>query len=374
MSTVVIKIGSSSLVSLETGQIALANMSRLVEETMNLKRNGHQVVLVTSGSVGLGALRLGLTSSPKDLPTRQAAAATGQGKLIQMYGDLFSQFNQLTAQVLLTRNDIGDRDRYENGKSTLKTLLSLGVIPIVNENDTVSVSELRFGDNDSLSALVAGMVDAEWLFLLTDVDGLYTANPQKDPKAKRIAVIESLDEILETVEVSGSGSAIGTGGMETKIKAARLATTAGVHTGITLGTQPENISKMMNGEDIGSIFVALENVMEDHRWWIMNGLHSFGKIFLDDEACDAVLHDNPLSPEGILKVEGDFPSKVAVSLVSSSSGEEIARGLVDYASCEIERIKGKHAEEVEEILGHSESSEYLIDSSNLAVAQQLKGL
>ncbi|GBE82798.1 glutamate 5-kinase [Sparassis latifolia] len=243
--TVVIKLGTSSIVHETTYQPLLSTLSAVVETVVHLRAQGHKVVLVSSGAIGVGLKRMELAHRPKSLSGKQALAAIGQGRLIALWDDLFGHLGQPIAQVLLTRGDISDRTRYLNAVNTFKELLSMGVVPIVNENDTVSVSEIKFGDNDTLSAITSTMVHADYLFLLTDVDGLYTSNPRKDPDAKQIYVVSSIAAIRSQVSTNTLGSNLGTGGMETKLIAAEIATAAGVTTIITSSNDPKNIFKII---------------------------------------------------------------------------------------------------------------------------------
>ncbi|KAJ4332597.1 Glutamate 5-kinase, partial [Ascochyta clinopodiicola] len=241
--TVVIKLGTSSIVDEKTHQPLLSILSLIVETACKLHADGHRVVIVSSGAIGVGLRRMNLPRRPKHLPKVQALAAIGQCKLISLWDQLFGNLSQPIAQVLLTRNDISDRAQYQNAQNTFIELLSMGVIPIVNENDTLAVTEIKFGDNDTLSAITAGMVQADYLFLMTDVDCLYDKNPRTNPDAKAIEVVENISEL--TADVNSAGSALGTGGMSTKIVAARLATSAGVTTVITKSSKPGNISAII---------------------------------------------------------------------------------------------------------------------------------
>ncbi|TFK31986.1 glutamate 5-kinase [Crucibulum laeve] len=244
--TIVIKLGTSSIVHETTHQPLLSTLSSVVETVVHLRSQGHKVVLVSSGAIGVGLKRMDMASKPKNLSGKQALAAIGQGRLIALWDNLFGQLEQPIAQVLLTRGDISDRTRYLNAVNTFKELLSMGVVPIVNENDTVSVSEIKFGDNDTLSAITSSMIHADYLFLLTDVDGLYTSNPRKDPDAKQIEVVNSISAIRAEVSTTTLGSSLGTGGMETKLIAAEIATAAGVTTIITSSKHPENIFDILD--------------------------------------------------------------------------------------------------------------------------------
>ncbi|EIM82421.1 glutamate 5-kinase [Stereum hirsutum FP-91666 SS1] len=239
--TIVIKLGSSSIVHETSHQPLLSILSSVVEVVVRLRSQGHKVVLVSSGAIAVGLQRMSMPSKPKSLSGKQALAAIGQGRLIALWDNLFGQLGQPIAQVLLTRGDISDRTRYLNAVNTFKELLTMGVVPIVNENDTVSVSEIKFGDNDTLSAITSSMIHADYLFLLTDVDGLYTSNPRKDPSAKLIEVVASTAAIRSQVSTETLGSSLGTGGMETKLIASEIATAAGVSTIITSSKNPSNI-------------------------------------------------------------------------------------------------------------------------------------
>ncbi|KAI0628754.1 glutamate 5-kinase [Trametes polyzona] len=243
--TIVIKLGTSSIVHETTHQPLLSTLSAVVETVVHLRAQGHKVVLVSSGAIGVGLKRMEVATKPKALSKKQALAAIGQGRLIALWDNLFGQLGQPIAQILLTRGDISDRTRYLNAVNTFKELLSMGVVPIVNENDTVSVSEIKFGDNDTLSAITSSMIHADYLFLLTDVDGLYTSNPRKDPNASRIDVVTSITAIRSQVSTSTLGSSLGTGGMETKLIAAEIATAAGVMTVVTSSKDPKNIFKII---------------------------------------------------------------------------------------------------------------------------------
>ncbi|KAH8114213.1 glutamate 5-kinase [Phellopilus nigrolimitatus] len=243
--TIVIKLGTSSIVHETTHQPLLSRLSAIVETVLRLKSEGHKVVLVSSGAIGVGLKSMNLGSRPKNLAGVQALAAIGQGRLIALWDNLFGQLGQPIAQILLTRGDIADRTRYLNAVNTLSELLSMGVVPIVNENDTISVSEIKFGDNDTLSAITSSMLHADYLFLLTDVDGLYTTNPRKDPSARPIDVVTSIQDIRAQVSTKTLGSKLGTGGMETKLIAAEIATAAGVTTIISSSVHPERIFEII---------------------------------------------------------------------------------------------------------------------------------
>jgi glutamate 5-kinase len=362
--TLVVKIGTSSLTQPETGQLALSTIAMLAEVLTQLRRQGHKVVLVSSGAVGVGCARLGLVERPKAIATRQAVAAVGQGRLIRVYDDLFTTLQQPIAQVLLTRSDLMQRSRYLNAYNTFQELLSLGVIPIVNENDTVAVEELKFGDNDTLSALVASLIEADWLFLLTDVDRLYSADPRFVPDAKPIVLVENMAQLAH-LQVGDRGSQWGTGGMLTKVTAARIATAAGVRTVITDGN-PHNIKRILQGEPIGTQFEAQLQPSNARKRWIAYGLIPTGKLYLDSGAITAICQGGKsLLAAGISAIEGEFDSQDAVQLCDRH-GNEIARGMVNYSSNELQQIRGRHSREIATILGY-EGAETVIHRDNLVL-------
>jgi len=365
--TIVVKIGTSSLTQPETGQLALSTIATLAETLCYLRRQGHRVILVSSGAVGVGCARLGLTERPKAIALKQAVAAVGQGRLIRVYDDLFTTLQQPIAQVLLTRTDLVQRSRYLNVYSTFQELLRLGVIPIVNENDTVAVEELKFGDNDTLSALVASLVEADWLFLLTDVDKLYSADPRSVPDAQPIALVSSMKELAELqIQTGSQGSQWGTGGMVTKISAARIAIAAGVRTVITQGRFPHNIEKILQGELLGTHFEPQPEPTSARKRWIAYGLVPAGKLYLDEGAIAAIsLAGKSLLAAGIKAVEGEFDIQDAVQLCDIN-GQEIARGLVNYSSNELQKIRGRHSREIPTILGYA-GVETVIHRDNLVL-------
>ncbi|BAU07011.1 glutamate 5-kinase [Fischerella major NIES-592] len=365
--TIVVKIGTSSLTQPETGQLAISTIAILAETLSHLRRQGHQVILVSSGAVGVGCARLGLTERPKAIALKQAVAAVGQGRLIRVYDDLFTTLQQPIAQVLLTRSDLVQRSRYLNIYNTFKELLELGVIPVVNENDTVAVEELKFGDNDTLSALVASLVHADWLFLLTDVDRLYSADPRFVPDAQPIALVSSIKELEELqVQTGTQGSQWGTGGMVTKISAARIATAAGVRTVITEGKCPQNIEKILQGEPIGTHFEPHLEPTSARKRWIAYGLVPSGKLYLDEGAVVAISQaGKSLLAAGITALAGEFDAQDAV-LLCDSKGNEIARGIVNYSKAELQQICGRHSSEIPVILGY-EGAETVVHRDNLVL-------
>ena len=365
--TIVVKIGTSSLTQPETGQLALSTIATLAETLCHLRQQGHRVILVSSGAVGVGCARLGLTERPKAIALKQAVAAVGQGRLMRVYDDLFTTLNQPIAQVLLTRSDLVQRSRYLNAYNTFRELLGLGVIPVVNENDTVAIDELKFGDNDTLSALVASLVEADWLFILTDVDKLYSADPRSVPDAQPISLVSNLKELAELqVQTTSSGSQWGTGGMSTKISAARIAIAAGVCTVITQGRFPQNIEKIIAGELLGTHFQPQPEPTSARKRWIAYGLVPAGKLYLDTGAIAAIAQaGKSLLAAGIKSVSGEFDAQEAVQLCDNQ-GNEIARGLVNYSSDELQKIRGCHSQEIFTILGYV-GAETVIHRDNLVL-------
>lgn len=369
---IVIKIGTSSLSHPESGDLQLATIAKLVEAIVHLRREGHSVVLVSSGAVGVGCGRLGLKKRPRKISKKQAVAAVGQGRLIGIYDDFFGTLQQPVAQVLLTRGNLIQRQHYMNVHATFHELLEMGVVPIVNENDTVAVDELKFGDNDTLSALVASLVEADWLFLLTDVDRLYSDDPRQNPDAQPIEFVEyaELTNLRQTIGekqalgAQGGGTAWGTGGMTTKLDAARIASAAGVRTVITRGAFPDRISAILKGENFGTQFAAQPKTVNARKRWIAYGMVTVGKLLLDDGAVSAViLKGKSLLPAGIIQVEGKFEANESVS-ICDRNGKEIARGITNYSSNDILRILGSQSEDIPKLLGF-DGEETVVHRDNL---------
>ena len=365
---IVVKIGTSSLTHPHTGYLALSTIAALVDVLCELRRDGHRVILVSSGAVGVGAARLGLSDRPKSMAMKQAVAAVGQGRLMRVYDDLFTSLQQPIAQVLLTRGDLVQRSRYVNAYQTFQKLLDLEVIPIVNENDTLAVEELKFGDNDTLSALVASLVEADWLFLLTDVDRLYSADPRTVPDAQPIDRVDRIEDLAELgIEVGDRGSTWGTGGMVTKMTAARIATTAGVRMVITDGQSPQNIPKILQGESLGTQFNPQPQASNARKRWIAHGLIPGGKLYLDHGAVQAIQNaGKSLLAAGIIEVEGEFQPNDAVQLCDQA-GIEVARGIVNYSNTELQKIQGKQSAQIPHILGY-EGAETVIHRDNLVLS------
>lgn len=361
---IVVKVGSSSLTH-STGKLNFSQMEKLVRQLADLRHLGKEVVLVTSGAVGAGMGRLNMKRRPKTIPEKQAAAAVGQGILMQMYEKMFSEYGQTVAQVLLTRDDFADRRRFLNARNALLTLLSFGAIPIINENDTVTVDEIRFGDNDTLSAQVASLVEADLLILLTDIDGLYTANPKEDPAAQLITEVEEITPQIEGL-AGGAGSVLGTGGMATKLAAGKIATSSGVGMIIAPAHRANILMEAVNGEPAGTFFRPSDNRIQSRKRWIAFGTPIQGKIIVDDGAERALTNrGKSLLASGITGVEGTFDIGNVVSIVNSR-GVEFARGIVNYASEEIGQIRGAQSKEILKILGRQDYDE-VIHRDNLVL-------
>lgn len=360
---IVVKVGTSTL-SHATGKLNLYRMEKLVRELADLANQGKELLLVTSGAVGAGMDRLGWKERPKSIPDKQAAAAVGQGILMHIYEKLFGEYGQIVAQVLITREDSTDRKRFINSRNTLLGLLRHEVIPIINENDVVAWEELKFGDNDNLSALVAGMVDADLLVILSDIEGVYTENPAKNPEAKLISLIEEITPDIENV-AGGPGTAQGTGGMYTKIQAGKVAMNSGIPLIIANGAQPGIISEILAGQTIGTLFLPKEQKLHIRKRWIAFGAVPQGSVIVDSGAEKALQEGSSLLPKGLLAVQGEFEHGNIVS-VKNQAGKELARGIVNYDKKELEHIKGAHSDDIATVLGYKHFDE-VIHRDNLVI-------
>lgn len=349
--TVVVKVGTRILTH-ATGKLNLRSLEKVVRELADLKNQGKNVVLVSSGAVGAGIGRLGLDKKPQTMPEKQALAAIGQGLLIQMYEKLFAEYGLVVAQVLLTRDDFNDRNRYLNSKNALQALLKYGAVPVINENDTVAVEEIEFGDNDTLSALVASILDADVLVLLTDIDGLYTCNPSIDKDAKLIGLVEQITPELRQLAGVPSDS-LATGGMVTKLLAAEIVMNSGIPMVIANGKVPDILQKVMDGDDVGTLFCGRGKCLDGRKRWIAYGQSTHGRIVVDGGARKALLEDGKsLLPSGIVEVIGDFEQGEMVA-IKDQCGSELARGLVNYSAVELRKIKGLKTEKAADVLGKS---------------------
>lgn len=355
---IVIKVGTSTI-TYANGKRNFSQIDRLAREISDLQNQGKEMILVTSGAVAVGVDRMGLPGKPKTIPGKQAAAAVGQGVLMHTYEKFFADYGQIVAQVLITKTEAIDRHRYTNTRNTFMELMRQCVIPIVNENDVVALDELKIGDNDNMSALVAGIVDADLVIILSDVDGLYTANPQTHPDA---VIVPEVAEITPEIEASagGVGSARGTGGMATKIQAAKAATSSGIHLVIASGTEKNAITRVLQGEELGTLFVSRENRLQFRKRWLAFGAKIAGSIVVDDGCAKAIRKAGGCSilPAGVFAVQGEFLPGSTVSVIDKDA-HELARGLVHYSSAELEQIKGCNSGEIANILGHKNFDEVI---------------
>jgi len=361
----VVKIGSALLTNEGRG-LAAPELTQWVDQLMAWHGAGTEIVLVSSGAVAEGMSRLGWRQRPEHVHELQAAAAVGQMGLIQAWEVQFQRHGTHTAQVLLTHDDLSDRKRYLNARSTLQTLLPLGVIPIVNENDTVVTDEIRFGDNDTLGALVANLIEADGLILLTDQDGLYDSDPRHNPGAQLIHEARANDDRLDAMVAGGGRGTLGSGGMQTKVRAARLAARSGAFTLIVGGHIPNVLEEARTGRDIGSLLLPDRERLDARKQWLAGHLRTRGRLILDQGAVRVLREGGrSLLPVGGRRVEGQFRRGEMVSCVDEN-GREIARGLVSYDATEAGRIAGCPSEQINERLGYV-SEEELVHRDNMVL-------
>jgi glutamate 5-kinase len=362
--TLVVKVGSS-LVTNEGRGLDAAAIARWAAQVAALRKLGRRVILVSSGAIAEGMQRLGWSRRPHAMHELQAAAAVGQMGLVQCYESCFRSHGLHTAQVLLTHADMADRQRYLNARSTLRTLLDMGVIPVINENDTVVTDEIKLGDNDTLGALVTNLVEADVLVILTDQAGLYDADPRKHRQARLIEQADALDPALEAM-AGGTGSALARGGMLTKVLAARRAARSGAHTVIASGREPDVLLRLANGERIGTLLAARAVPLAARKQWLADHLTVSGLVRLDAGAVKALTRDGKsLLPVGVVEVSGDFVRGEVVGVVDAG-GRELARGLINYSAEETRRIMRKPSGEIEATLGYVDEPE-LIHRDNLVL-------
>lgn len=353
---VVIKVGSSVLAGRRGLDLGIIN--RLCDEISMLREQGRQVVIVSSGAIASGIRKVGLSEMPKTIPQKQAAAAVGQGSLIQAYEEAFSHYDLKVAQILLTSDDLTNRRRYLNARHTLQTLLEWGIIPIVNENDTVVVDEIKFGDNDNLSALIAQLIEADLLVALTDMDGLYDSDPRENLNASIIHIVHRIDKKIEGFAGDRPGG-LGTGGMLSKLMAAKKVAAAGVPMIIGNGRNRYILKQIFDGEEVGTLFLPAERRLPSKKQWIAHTLQPQGEVILDAGAAEALkLRGKSLLSTGIVRVRGKFEVGAPVRCLSSEE-EVIGIGLVNYSAEEIEKIKGVRSHRIEEILGYKHSDEII---------------
>ncbi|QHE51789.1 glutamate 5-kinase [Pontibacillus sp. HMF3514] len=345
---IVIKIGSSSLTSLQ-GEISRRKLEKLVDEVVRLKDEGHEVLLVSSGAVAAGYRRLGCLSRPSSLPEKQAAASIGQGLLIESYSDLFLSHGYVASQILITRSDFSDENRYNNARNTINVLLERGIIPIVNENDTITMDFLKFGDNDTLSAKVAGLVDADQLIILSDIEGLYNDNPSENPDAKLITQVQEITPEIEAV-AGDPGSAVGTGGMRSKIDAFKIAMASGISSFLGKASNPDIVYKAAHNEAVGTYFSSNveSNNLDQKQQWIAFNSGPEGDVIVDASTVETVIEaKESLQPENVHSVKGDFDEGAVVRILDLE-GEEVGLGVVNYSSETFKQIKESESKDLEQ--------------------------
>lgn len=366
---IVVKVGSSSLTN-QNGKLNFTQLDSLSRQLVDLENQGRELILVSSGAVAAGMGELGYKQKPAAIPERQACAAVGQGLLIGIYNKFFKEYGSKSAQILLTSSDLENRNRYLNAFNTLETLIENGVIPIINENDTVVTNEIKVGDNDTLSARVAGLVEADLLINLSDIDGLYNGNPNEmKENLKLISKVENITAEIEKM-AGGEGSSVGTGGMQTKIEAAKIATNSGVVMIIGPGKEKNSLLEIVkmvenNEFNIGTTFLTADDCLSKRKQWLNFNLPSAGEIIVDQGAAEALLkRGKSLLPGGVAEVKDEFNSGDLVTI--SFENSEIGKGIVNYSSQEIDKIKGVHSDKIEKILGYFNKSE-VIHRDNMVI-------
>ncbi|CAL95787.1 glutamate 5-kinase [Azoarcus olearius] len=359
----IVKVGSA-LVTNNGAGLDPAALDDWARQIAALRARGREIVLVSSGAIAAGMQRLGWVKRPHEMHRLQAAAAVGQMGLVEAYEKAFSRHGLQTAQILLTHEDLADRTRYLNARSTLVTLLELGVVPIINENDTVVTDEIKFGDNDTLGALVANLVEADTLIILTDQRGLYTADPRRDPGATLISEGRAEDRQYEAM-AGGAGSGISKGGMITKIRAAQRAARSGAHTCIASGRETDPLLRLADGEAVGTLLYADSTPLQARKQWLADHLQLAGSLIVDAGAARALDDGRSLLPVGVVEVQGEFKRGAAVAC-RDEHGTELARGLVNYSSAECRRILRRPTSDIEQLLGYIDEPE-LIHRDNLVI-------
>ena len=363
---IVVKIGSALLADRATGDLKTEWLASLIDDIAALRKAGRQVVLVSSGAVALGRFKLGLPKGALELEQSQAAAAVGQISLAAAYQALAGQHGMTVAQILLTLGDTEQRRRYLNARHTIETLLDLGAIPVVNENDTVATAEIKYGDNDRLSARVASMVSADCLVLLSDIDGLYTAPPHADPNAHHIPVVTEITPQIEAM-AGAPGTELSKGGMKTKIEAGKIALGAGTNMVITTGAVLHPLRAIADGSKV-TWFLANQDPITAKKRWIAGQLEPRGTLFIDTGAEKALLSGKSLLPAGVARVDGTFDRGDAV-IIRSTDGRELGRGLVAYPRSEAEKIAGKRSADIESLIGYNGGDE-LVHRDDMALSRK----
>lgn len=365
---IVIKLGSS-IITDEKNIIDESFLYHLAEQINFLQTKGKEIIIVSSGAVAAGMMVLNLKQKPKSISEKQALAAFGQGFLIAKYNEIFSKFKMLIAQVLLTSEDIADRKRYLNAKNTLENLISKKIIPIINENDTVATNEIKLGDNDNLSAEVACLLEVDLLIILSDVEGFYDKDPRSNNDIKIIDTVTDVDKYIENVS-KRSGTNVGTGGIYTKLQAARKVMIMGIPCVIAKGKMNNVITKILKGEKIGTFFVPVEKKISHKKYFIAFNVKPKGKIIIDDGAKEAIIkRGKSLLPSGILKAVGNFDIGDVVE-IEDRKNNKIARGLVNYNAIEVEKIKGSKSSEIEKKLGYKYEDEVIHRNNLVLIARK----
>jgi glutamate 5-kinase len=354
---IVIKVGSSILASIEKG-LQYEVFSHLTKEISDLKRQGYEIVLVSSGAIAAGMEKLGYKTRPQAITQKQATAAVGQTRLMNIYESYFSRYQQMVAQVLLTHDDLSHRRRFLNARNTLLTLLEIGIIPVINENDTVVVDEIKFGDNDNLSALVTNLIGADLLIILTDMDGLCDSDPRVNPHARCIPLVEDIDMDMEGF-VGETKSEMSVGGMISKIQAARKASRFGIPTVVAQGTREGVLRQILKGKEIGTLILPKGEALSSRKHWIAFNPKPKGDVIVDDGAKKAIVQKGKsLLPSGVVKIRGIFDRGDLVTCLGPR-GKEFARGLINYSASELEKIKGLRSDRIETTLGYKYSDEVI---------------
>lgn len=360
---IVVKLGTSTLTG-GTPHLNRQRMLEVVQQIAKLHQEGHEMILVSSGAQAAGKERLGFPDFGRNMPAKQMLSAVGQGRLMHLYSEMFDIFGIVVGQVLLTRDDLSKRSRYINARDTLLTLIEKRIVPVINENDTIATTEIRVGDNDNLSAVVASVLEADLLIMLTDQPGLFTADPRKDQTAELIQIVERIDN--STYELAGgAGTKLGTGGMVTKIEAAHTATRSGVTTIIGPGSEPNVILRMLDGENIGTRFEATATHMESRKRWLLTDRIQ-GQLWVDQGAANVLTRGGAsLLPVGVTKVSLKFERGATLAIFSPDS-EEIAHGISNYSSDELHQIRGQKSTRITDILGYS-YGDYVIHRNDMVL-------
>ncbi|MCX5827545.1 MAG: glutamate 5-kinase [Deltaproteobacteria bacterium] len=365
---VLIKIGSAVLAG-DNG-LDLNIIEQLVDEMVDLKKRGYHIVIVTSGAIASGKHRMGISGPLKSMPQKQAAAAIGQGRLMRVYSNAFGKHGIYVAQILLTMTDLTDRKRFLNIRNTLTTLMEWGVIPIINENDTVAVDEIKFGDNDQLAAMIANITETHLLINLTNTDGLYDRNPNRSKKAKVIPIVSEISDVIEQAATDET-SDVGSGGMKSKVLAAKKVTAFGIPYIIAAGKEKGILRDLCAGKDRGTLFLPMKEHLNSRKYWIAFTLRSRGKLTVDDGAKKALIEEGKsLLPSGVIDVEGDFHVGDPV-LCLDAGGKILAKGLTNYGAEEVRKIMGLKTSKIQQVLGYKDYDE-VIHRDNMAVDKELQ--